>query len=637
MSGFSFSLSEPLCSCSSSEIMAANIPLIPVKENHQLVVAPIARNTFYQLPVKNPCGDLLADNRRKDYLEICIPLYEASMTGNWPHAKTILEEHPEVIRSSITENYETALHIASSAKNTHFVENLVKMMTKEDLELQNKNLNTALSLAAAAGTVDIAKLMVEKNKGLLTIPGSQGMMPLYMAALFGNSEMVKYLYSKSQKLHDDGWTQQNRGWLLVKCVESDLFDVALDILKDYPELGDDGQVLQVLARKPDAFTRKDPNFIRRFYHKICEVLGRTIGCAEKKSHAVEIVRFIWQRIVQKSKSQIDDIIRGPRTRIGNRDVYNSRMLFVAAETGNTAFIIELIRLYPDLIWKVNNDNQSIFHVAVIHRHESIYNLLYELGSMKDLITPLKDQIENNMLHLVGKVAKKKRLDIVSGVALQMQRELLWFKEVEQMIPPTYRERKNKEGLTPYELFTKEHKDLVNQGEKWMKGTANQCMVVAALIATIVFAAAFTVPGGYDQTYGPPLYLKKGAFIAFAISDAISLFASSASIIMFLSVLTSRYAEHDFLESIPKKLMTGLATLFLSITTMMIAFSVSFFILYHNKLRWVPFLISLFATMPVILFAMLQYPLLADVFRSTYASRYLFKPKKRSLYVRHPKF
>lgn len=238
----------------------------------------------------------MTDNRRKDYLEICIPLYEASMTGNWPHAKTILEEHPEVIRSSITENYETALHVASSAKNTHFVENLVKMMTKEDLELQNKNLNTALSLAAAAGTVDIAKLMVERNKGLLTIPGSQGMMPLYMAALFGNSEMVKYLYSKSQKLHDDGWTQQNRGWLLVKCVESDLFgkyklisliciislllllllirviiksfsDVALDILKDYPELGDDGQVLQVLARKPDAFTRKDPKFIRRFYHK----------------------------------------------------------------------------------------------------------------------------------------------------------------------------------------------------------------------------------------------------------------------------------------------------------------------------------------------------------------------------------
>lgn len=101
-------------------------------------------------------------------------------------------------------------------------------------------------------------------------------------------------------------------------------------------------------------------------------------------------------------------------------------MFAAAEAGNTKFVVELIRKYPDLIWKVNDNNQSIFHIAVEHRHEGIYNLLYEIGSMKDLITPLKDPKENNMLHLVGKIAKQKRLQDVSGVALQMQRELLWF-------------------------------------------------------------------------------------------------------------------------------------------------------------------------------------------------------------------
>ncbi|KVH92013.1 Ankyrin repeat-containing domain-containing protein [Cynara cardunculus var. scolymus] len=65
------------------------------------------------------------------------------------------------------------------------------MMIEEDVELQNKNLNTALSLAAAAGTVhDIAKIMVEKKRALLTIPGSQAMMPLYVVAVFGKSDMV---------------------------------------------------------------------------------------------------------------------------------------------------------------------------------------------------------------------------------------------------------------------------------------------------------------------------------------------------------------------------------------------------------------------------------------------------------------
>ncbi|GJV02558.1 reverse transcriptase domain-containing protein [Tanacetum coccineum] len=130
-----------------------------------------------------------------------------------------------------------------------------------------------------------------------------------------------------------------------------------------------------------------------------------------------------------------------------------------------------------LIWKVNDDNQTIFHVAVKYRHEDIYNLLYEIGSMKDMD--------------------------VSGAALQMQQELLWFKEVESMIPP-YRELKNKHGQTPHELFTMEHQHLVSKGEKWMKETASQCMVIATLIATIVFAAAFTVLGGYNQNDGIPI-------------------------------------------------------------------------------------------------------------------------------------
>ena len=44
-----------------------------------------------------------------------------------------------------------------------------------------------------------------------------------------------------------------------------------------------------------------------------------------------------------------------------------------------------------------------------------------------MITRLTDTDRNNMLHLVGKCAVKNRLQDVSGVAFQMQRELLWFK------------------------------------------------------------------------------------------------------------------------------------------------------------------------------------------------------------------
>ena len=96
-------------------------------------------------------------------------------------------------------------------------------MEKKDLELQNLSHNTALSLAATAGNVETAKIMVKKNKAVLEIPGSQDMMPLYVAALFAREDMVRYLYSIPNCMYGDYWKDANRGWVLLKCVEAGLF------------------------------------------------------------------------------------------------------------------------------------------------------------------------------------------------------------------------------------------------------------------------------------------------------------------------------------------------------------------------------------------------------------------------------
>ncbi|GJY99946.1 ankyrin repeat-containing domain, PGG domain protein [Tanacetum coccineum] len=81
------------------------------------------------------------------------------------------------VRYSITENGETALHIAASVKGPkhvgQFVYNLVHMMKKEDLEFVNKNHNTALYLAAAAGNLEVVKILVRKNLALMLIPGGK--------------------------------------------------------------------------------------------------------------------------------------------------------------------------------------------------------------------------------------------------------------------------------------------------------------------------------------------------------------------------------------------------------------------------------------------------------------------------------
>lgn len=200
-----------------------------------------------------------------------------------------------------------------------------------------------------------------------------------------------------------------------------------------------------------------------------------------------------------------------------------------------------------------------------------------------------------------------------------------------MVHLSMREMKNKQGKTPHTLFAKEHAELMEKGEAWMKDTSSQCMVVAALITTIMFAAAFTLPGGNNSNNGNPIFMKKSAFMVFVVTDAVSLFTSSASILMFLAILTARYAEKDFLESLPMKLMIGLLALFVSITSMMVAFSASFFLVYTNNMKWVPILVTVLAGVPVLLFARLQYSLFFDVIRTTFGSSALFKPKKHMLY------
>ncbi|CAL9000082.1 unnamed protein product [Prunus brigantina] len=101
----------------------------------------------------------------------------------------------------------------------------------------------------------------------------------------------------------------------------------------------------------------------------------------------------------------------------------------------------------------------------------------------------------------------------------------------------------------------------------MKNTANSCMLVATIIATVVFSAAFSIPGGIADKIGAPNFVKETAFLIFAISDGVALFSSSTSMLMFLYILTSQYAENDFLKSLPLKLMVGLASLFISMTSM----------------------------------------------------------------------
>lgn len=101
-------------------------------------------------------------------------------------------------------------------------------------------------------------------------------------------------------------------------------------------------------------------------------------------------------------------------------------------------------------------------------------------------------------------------------------------------------RTNKAGKKPEEVFIESHDKLVEKGSGWLTNTSQSCSVVAALVATVAFASASTVPGGVDPDSGFPTLSKKPVFQLFAISSLVALCFSVTSLVMFLAILTSRY-------------------------------------------------------------------------------------------------
>ncbi|KAI9126692.1 hypothetical protein K1719_002288 [Acacia pycnantha] len=461
-----------------------------------------------------------------------------------------------LLSAGIAIEWPTVFDVASGAGHFRFVKEIVNLMDESNigLDLQDMRGNTGFCFAALAGNMEIVELMLEKNRFLPKIRGGNGFTPLLFAVLQGRSDMAWFLHPMTIEILDEPeWNK-----LFFTCIDSGIFDLALEMVKDRPRLalskyGDGATGLHILALKKTNLRSHSSEYQNQL----------KMSSGMKHGVVLQLVDSLW---------------RGQR---------NSRST-------------ELMKSYPDLMWDLDSRMRSIVHIAVLYRHPDIFNLIHDISANKDIILSNVDPDDgNNILHLAAKLAPTDRLELVSGAAFQMKLELLCA--------------------------------LRKDAESWMKRTSGSCLVVSTLIATGVFSAAFSIPGGTNDNTGVPHYLGTRSFMVFAISDAIALISSSSSILVFLSILISRYAECDFYKALPLKLIFGLVTLFFSITSMMIAFSSAFFITYDHGLKWVPSLISLLSFLPIVIFLFLQFKLFYDIIYSTYYLRFLFRPTKHMLF------
>ncbi|GJY71525.1 ankyrin repeat family protein [Tanacetum coccineum] len=430
---------------------------------------------------------------------------------------------------------------------------------------------------------------------------------------------------------------------------SDCFgNVAYELIKDYPSMATTvyrkvGTPLECILTKPDLFySATHYNFYQRFIYRCVPIQNHSFGSPhtadienQKTTMKDKLItkstnRCLYDvphiKLLKENKAKHDTTIKLLRCICEEVDKTNTESdimqqygeaAFIAVEN-DTAEAIEVMVTYFRETLLLYNDGYVIFQSAIMNRSDKVYNVLKHLKNFdKSIYKTSIDEDGNNLLHLAGRLAPIHKLNAVSGAALQMQRELQWFEEVKKLVNPKHTQTQNKYKETPIMVFRRQHNDLRKEGEEWMKKTADSYTITAALIITIVFAAAITVPGGNNGDNEKPIYEKETSFIIFAVSDAISLFTSTTSLLLFLSILTARYADEDFLYKLPKRLIFGLTMLFLSVTSMMIAFSATLYIMFGQEKQWILIPIGALACLPIASFVTLQFPLLVELVSSTY--------------------
>lgn len=86
-----------------------------------------------------------------------------------------------------------------------------------------------------------------------------------------------------------------------------------------------------------------------------------------------------------------------------------------------------MRKNPILVQVHDSDGQRIFMKAVLNRQAEIFSLIYGLKQKKFAVAGQDRFSHNNILHMAGVLTASTPLNHIPGAALQMQRELQWFK------------------------------------------------------------------------------------------------------------------------------------------------------------------------------------------------------------------
>ncbi|XP_059631719.1 protein ACCELERATED CELL DEATH 6-like [Cornus florida] len=485
--------------------------------------------------------------------------------------------------------------------------NVLMLKDGDELEVQvTPNQNTVLHIAAQFGQTQCVKEILHKcNRSLLCYVNIKGETSLHISAREGHSATVQALveYAKSLEKDAESGSGATKEMLRMRSVEGEtaLYEAVRNNHLD---------VVTILMKEDPAFlhppnkAKENPLYLaaqRQYLSILSEILENTISKAyiSQAYNGPNGRTALHAATISYDKECIKKLHDWESSLIKKADVSGWRPLHYAAWFGDVSAVRQLLDLDKSVAYlaaeaddnktalhlaasqdcweSINSKGQNILHIAVEHEKSEIIEFILENSFANSLINQ-KDRDRNTPLHLFcakSNYLKYSLKDDPSVDSTVFQKKILTSLKVvygdnRDMYPLEVPEvgRQNK-------FKVRNGNDSARLNELAIKISDNN-LIVATLIATMTFAAGFTIPGGYDGNAGPnqgmAVLVRRVAFIVFVVTDAIAMIFSIKAVITHISAST--YEDEDKRAS---GYRNALATIICAIAAMVVAFMSGFYV------------------------------------------------------------
>ncbi|GAU27194.1 hypothetical protein TSUD_107850 [Trifolium subterraneum] len=446
-------------------------------------------------------------------------------------------------------------------------------MTKQ---MTGKRDDTHLHSAARAGNLDVVRdtLNFTEEDGLIELLARQnqdGETALYVAAEYGYIDVVREMI-QYYDLADAGIKARN-GF--------DAFHIAakqgdIDILKILMEV------------HPDLSMTVDPSNTTALH------------TAATQGH-IEIVKFLLE-----AGSSLATIAKSN----------GKTALHSAARNGHLEVVKALVEKEPGVAIRTDKKGQTALHMAVKGQNLEVVEALIEADPST---INMVDNKGNTPLHIATRKARsgETAVDTAEKTANQDIKAILLdhgvpsAKSIKPQGTTTARELKQTVSDIKHEVhYQLEHtrqtrkrvqgiaKRINKMNTEGLNNAINSTTVVAVLIATVAFAAIFTVPGQFvddpnnipeGMTLGEANISPQLPFIIFFVVDSIALFISLAVVVVQTSVVVIESKAKKQMAAIINKLM------WVACVLVSVAFLALSFVVVGKEQKWLAIGVTIIGT------------------------------------------